>query len=99
MRKHRKNPPIDQGILDSIGLCIDQIGPKKTLKIIEAICRRNTIEKCIFPSVLLATQKDEEMAEAFFALHYLGNSWKATVNKGTKLIRSKVKKLNGRSTN
>jgi hypothetical protein len=77
------------GVADAIDLCIDKVGVKKVLKIIRVLCHKNTIEKCSFPSNLLATKKDEEMANAACALLYLENNWKHAADKGFEMLAKK----------
>ena len=77
---------------DAIDLCINSVGVKKVLKIIRDICYSNTRQKCVFPSSLLATKKDEEMANAACALYYLENDWKEASDKGFKMLAKGTEK-------
>jgi len=81
-------------IVAALDLCIDKVGVKKVLKIIRALCHKNTMEKCAFPSRLLATAKDEEMANAACALFYLENNWKRVTDNGFKMIETQLKETN-----
>jgi len=42
---------------------------------------------------ILADKKDAENAEAAFALTYVINNWDEAVNKGSKILSEKMKKL------
>lgn len=74
-----------------LDLAIDKLGPKKVLDIIFAQCFYNTLEKCSFPSSLLATNRDEEKADVTAALYYLRKNWKSASEKGLKLMSEKIK--------
>lgn len=86
-------------IADALYLSIDQIGAKRVVMSLLSICLRNTLEKSVFLSSLLATPKDEEQADVTAALYYLKHNWKECSDKGMKLLEKKTKEAYGKQAN
>jgi len=77
--------------LHLISVLIESLGPKKVLSYLLKYCAYNTFEKSIFPSSLLSTEKDEEMAEATAVLHYIMGNWKEVSDRGMESITKNIK--------
>ena len=95
MKKTKTTPLINVvtklGVADAIDLCISEIGARRVLKTIFAICFRNTLEKSCFPMNLLANKGDEEMANVACALHYIEQNWQQVTDDGLNLLGDKIK--------
>ena len=74
-------------------MAINKIGPKKLIDIIRSQCLYDTLNATIFPSVMFATEKDEEKANVTSALYYLKKNWKEAANKGMKVLRKEMKRV------
>lgn len=70
-----------------IDLAIEKIGPKRVLNIIFGQCLMNTLEKTTFPMSVFANKEDEEKADVTAALYYLRKNWKASADKGIKMLQ------------
>ena len=77
---------------DLLALTMDKIGPKRTLDIMFCQCLRDTLETAQFPSIMLASGKDEENADVTAALYYLRKNWKTAADKGMKMLAKNMKK-------
>jgi hypothetical protein len=67
MKKTKTTPLINVvtklGVADAIDLCISEIGARRVLKTIFAICFRNTLEKSCFPMNLLANNNSDKIEQ------------------------------------
>jgi len=82
------NIDVDSAIIQ----CIDKIGAKNTVLRILGYCLYESLQKSSFPSVLLATSQDEDMADTSCALLYLKRNWKDCSKKGMERIEEIIKK-------
>ena len=87
----KQTQEITTDIPNFLSEAIDKYGAKRLVLAIGVIAFNKGLDKCCFPSNLLATQKDEDNAKDATAIFYLKENWDEFSDKGMKLYTKTYK--------
>lgn len=92
----KQTQEIDTDIPNFLDAAIDKYGAKRLVLAIGHIALWKGLEKSCFPSNLLATKKDEDVARDATAILYLREHWDEASKKGMKIFERKQKEYHER---